>query len=89
LIPNDTSFVSRVALLAGRGLGLKGGQGGGYLFRPDRQSWVATIADQPFEFDADPLRGAGFEADSVNVRFGVRLGEARPLCHDFNPTRRV
>jgi hypothetical protein len=25
----------------------------------------------------------------VNVRFGVRLREARPVYHDFNPTRRV
>ena len=82
---NDTSFVSRVTLLAGRGIGLKGGQGGGYLFRPDRLRWIARIADQPFEFDADPLRRAGLEADAVYVSFGVRLREARPLCHDFRP----
>ena len=88
MIPNDTSFVSRVALLAGRGIGLKGGQGGGYLFRPDRQRWLAGIADQPFEFDADPLRRAGLEADPVNVRLGVRFREA-PVDHDLKTTRRV
>ncbi len=54
-------------------------QGGGYLFRPDRQRWIAGIADQPLEFDADPLRRAGLEADPVNMRFGVRLREARPV----------
>jgi hypothetical protein len=40
-MPNDTLFGFRVALLAGRGIGLKGGQGGGYLFRPDRLRWIA------------------------------------------------
>jgi hypothetical protein len=64
-------------------------QGGGYLLRPDRQCWIATIADQPLEFDADPLRRARFEADPVNVRLGVSLREPRPLDHDFNTTRTV
>jgi len=85
LILNDTLFVSRVAVLAGRGIGLKGGQGGGYLFRPDRLRWIARIADQPLEFEAHPPRRAGLEGDPVNVRLGVRLREARPLCHDFRP----
>ena len=85
MIPNDTLFVFRVTLLAGRGIGLEGGQGGGYLFRPDRLRWIARIADQPLEFDAHPLRRTGLEGDPVNVRLGVRLREARPLCHDFKP----
>ena len=89
MIPNDTSFVSRVALLAGRGTGPEGSQGGGYLFRPDRPCWVTRIADQPFEFDAYPLRRACFKGDPVNVRLGVRLRESRPLDHNFNPTRWV
>jgi len=64
-------------------------QGGGYLLRPDRQGWIASIADQPFEFDAYPLRRPRFEADPVNVRLGVSLGEPCPLYHDFNTTRTV
>jgi hypothetical protein len=64
-------------------------QGGGYLLCPDRQGWIARIADQPLEFDAYPLRRPRFEADPVNVRLGVSLREPRPLYHDFNTTRRV
>jgi hypothetical protein len=82
---NDTSSVSPAALLAGPGAGLEAGQGGGYLFRPDRQRGIAGIAHQPLEFDADPLRRAGLETDPVNVRFGVRFREARPLYHDLEP----
>lgn len=89
MIPNDTLFGFRVALLAGRGIGLKGGQGGGYLFRPDRLRWIARIADQPLEFDAHTLRRAGLEGDPVNVSLGVGFREARPLDHDFNTTRWV
>jgi hypothetical protein len=64
-------------------------QGGGYLVRPDRQCWIARIADQPLEFDAYPLRRPRFEADPVNVRLGVSLRELCPLDHDFNTTRAV
>jgi len=64
-------------------------QGGGYLLRPDRQCWIAGIADQPLEFDADSLRRAGLEADPVNVRLGVRLREACPFYHDWHITRWV
>jgi hypothetical protein len=64
-------------------------QGGSYLLRPDRQRWIARIADQPLQFDAHPLRRPGLEADPVNVRLGVSLREARPPDHDFNTTRRV
>lgn len=88
-MPNDTLFGFRVALLAGRGIGLKGGQGGGYLFRPDRLRWIARIADQPLEFDAHTLGRAGLEGDPVNVSLGVGFREARPLDHDFNTTRWV
>jgi hypothetical protein len=82
-------FVLLAALLAGRGIGLEGGQGGGYLLRPDRQRWIAQIADQPLEFDAHPFRRAGLEGDAVNVRLGVRFREVRPIDHDFNITRWV
>jgi hypothetical protein len=64
-------------------------QGGGYLLRPDRQRWIARIADQPLEFDTYPLRRPRLEADPVHVRLGVSLGEPRPLDHDFNTTRWV
>jgi hypothetical protein len=64
-------------------------QSGGYLLRPERQRWIARIADQPLEFDAYPLRRPRFEADPVNVRLGVSLCEPRPVDHDFNTTRRV
>jgi len=65
------------------------GQGGGYLLRPDRQCWIAGIADQPLEFDAHPPRRPRLEADPVNMRLGVSLREPRPLDHDFNITRRA
>jgi hypothetical protein len=64
-------------------------QGGSYLLRPDRQCWIAGIADQPLQFDAYPLRRARLEADPVNVRLGVGLREPRPLDHDLNTTRWV
>jgi hypothetical protein len=64
-------------------------QGGGYLLGPDRQCWIAKIADQPLEFDAYPLRRPSLEADPVNVRLGISLREPRPVYHDFNTTRRV
>jgi hypothetical protein len=64
-------------------------QGRGYLLRPDRQRWIARIADQPLEFDTYPLRRPRLEADPVYVCLGVSLREPRPLDHDFNTTRRV
>jgi hypothetical protein len=62
------------------------GQGGGYLFRLDRQRGITRIARQPLEFDAYPLWRACLEADTVHLRFRVGLGKPRPLYHDFNPT---
>ena len=88
-MPNDTLFGFRVALLAGRGIGLKGGQGGGYLFRPDRLRWITWIADQPLEFYAHPLRRASLERDSVYMSLGVGFREARSLDHVFNTIRWV
>jgi len=41
----------------------------------DGQRGITSIADQPLEFDADPVRRAGLEADTVNVRLGILLGE--------------
>jgi hypothetical protein len=63
------------------------GQCGGYLLRLHRPGWIAAITDQPFELNADPLRWTRLEADPVDMRFRVSLGEARPLDHDFHPTR--
>jgi hypothetical protein len=82
-------FRFSVALFASRGSGPEGGQGGGYLFRPDRLRWITWIADQPLEFYAYPLRRAGLEGDPVNLRLGVCFREVRRLDHDFNPTRWV
>jgi hypothetical protein len=62
-------------------------QCGGYLLRLHRPGWIAAIADQPFELDADAFRWAGLEADPVDVRFRVSFSEARPPDHDFHPTR--
>ena len=90
-----------VAVIVSRGFGFgadPGGQspgppersqGGGYLLRPDRQGWIARIADQPFEFDADPFGRPGLETDPVNVSLGVSFREARPLDHGSNTTRGV
>ena len=64
-------------------------QRGGYLLHLHRPGRIAAIARQPFEFDADPLRRAGLEADAVNVSFRVGLGEPRPPDHDFHPTRSI
>jgi hypothetical protein len=64
-------------------------QGSGYLLGPDRQRWIARIADQPLEFNPYPLRRPRLEADPVNVRLGVSLREPRPVYHDFNTTRTV
>jgi len=63
------------------------GQCGGYLLCLHWPGWIAAIADQPFELDAYAFRGAGLEADPVDVRFRVSLAEARPPDHDFHPTR--
>jgi hypothetical protein len=56
------------------------------LLRLYREGWVAAIADQPLEFDAQPGRRACLEADAVDVRFRVGLGKPRPLDHDLNTT---
>jgi len=63
------------------------GQCGGYLLRLHWAGRIAAIADQPFEFNADPFRWAGLEADPVDVRFGVSFSKARPPDHGFHPTR--
>jgi hypothetical protein len=62
------------------------GQGGGYLFRPDRERGIAVIAHEPLEFDSHPLRRARLEADTVHLRLSVGFGEPRPLYHDYNVT---
>jgi hypothetical protein len=62
-------------------------QCGGYLIRLHRPGWIAAIADQPFELDADLFRWSGLEADPVNMCFGVSFSEARPPDHDLHLTR--
>ena len=82
-IPNGLGFLPRVTFLV---RAAEPGQGGGYLFRLDRERGIAAITCQPLEFDAHTLRRARLEADSVNMRFRVGFGKPRPLYHDFNPT---
>jgi hypothetical protein len=59
---------------------------GRHLFGPHRQRGITAIADQPFEFDADPFRWACLEADTVDLRFRVGLGKPLSLDHDCDTT---
>ena len=86
MIPNGLGFLPWVTFLVRAGFGSEPGQGGGYLFRLHRERGIAAIAREPLEFDAQSLRRARLEADSVNMRFRVGFGKPRPLDHDFNPT---
>ena len=86
--PSRVVFTGPVAIAAGcastEGRGAPElGQCGGYLLCLHRAGWIAAIADQPFEFDADPFRWAGLEADPVDVRFRVSLSEAGPPDHIY------
>jgi len=76
----------RVALIAWVAFRTETGQGGGYLFRLNRERGIMPIARQPLEFDAHSLRRACLEADTVNLRFRVGFGKPHPLYHDFNTT---
>src|SRR5439155_26753444 len=75
LIPNGLGFLPWVTFLV---RAAEPGQGGGYLFRLDRERGITRIARQPLEFDAHTLRRARLEADTVHLRFRVGLGKPRP-----------
>ena len=76
----------RVAFIVWVAIRAETGQGGGYLFRLNRERGIAPIAHQPLEFDAHSPRRACLKADTVHLRFRVGFGKPRPLYHDFNTT---
>jgi hypothetical protein len=80
------------------------GEGGGHSLLIDADTGVAAIADQPFQFDPDPVGWTGLKADPVDVLFGVALGQRlrswlvgrtqgvrdvrAAAHHEFGPVRR-